>query len=328
MEGNIKRLLEEKDALSNIKKQLAELTKEQEKNGQISEEQKRIRLELSKAEIEHKQSISTLQRRINTDAKLDSAVSESMDQLSQSLGRMRSVYRSLTSEERNSPFGKSLLDNIQKLDYELKKLDASIGNHQRNVGNYSSALDNLSSAMDGALDAASALPGPIGAAASGIKTLTKASLAFIATPVGVALAAIVAALAVLSSWFTRTEEGQNALNVASAYFKQTLDSILDVVDDVGEWLFNAFTKPKEALQDLSDFLEDQVMVRLKALGKMGEAVVKIFSKNYKQGFADLGNAWLEQITGIEDAGKKALKFVDENNEKAQKRAALAERENK
>ena len=105
--------------------------------------------------------------------------------------------------------------------------------------------------------------------------------------------AIVAALAVLSSWFTRTEEGQNALNVASAYFKQTLDSILDVVDDVGEWLFNAFTKPKEALQDLSDFLEDQVMVRLKALGKMGEAVVKIFSKNYKQGFADLGNAWLE-----------------------------------
>ncbi|MEQ3166073.1 hypothetical protein AAA214_23330 [Parabacteroides goldsteinii] len=327
LEDNIKRLLEEKDALSNIKKQLAELTKEQEKNGQISEEQKRIRLELSKAEIEHKQSISTLQRRINTDAKLDSAVSESMDQLSQSLGRMRSVYRSLTSEERNSPFGKSLLDNIQKLDSELKKLDASIGNHQRNVGNYSSALDNLSSAMDGALDAASALPGPIGAAASGIKTLTKASLAFIATPVGAALAAIVAALAVLSSWFTRTEEGQNALNVASAYFKQTLDSILDVVDDVGEWLFNAFTKPKEALQDLSDFLEDQVMVRLKSLGRMGEAIMKIFSRDYKQGFADLGNAWLEQITGIEDAGKKALKFAAETNKKAKEGSALAKREN-
>lgn len=328
LENNVTRLLRERAALDDVKKQLADLTKEEKANGKATEEQKRLRTELSKAEMEHKQSISSLRRSIENDIKLNQAAEGSMDQMAQALGRMRATYRSLNAEERNSTFGKSLLKSIQELDTEIKKLDASIGNHQRNVGNYSSALDNLSSAMDGALDAASALPGSIGAAASGIKTLTKVSLAFIATPVGAALAAIVAALAVLSSWFTRTEEGQNALNVASAYFKQTLDSILDVVDDVGEWLFNAFTKPKEALQDLSDFLEDQVMVRLKALGKAGEAIMKIFSGDYKQGFVDLGNAWLEHITGIEDAGKKALKFVDENNEKAQKRAALAERENK
>lgn len=328
LENNVTRLLRERAALDDVKKQLADLTKEEKANGKATEEQKRLRTELSKAELEHKQSISSLRRYIENDIKLNQAAEGSMDQMAQALGRMRATYRSLNAEERNSTFGRSLLKSIQELDTEIKKLDASIGNHQRNVGNYSSALDNLSSAMDGALDAASALPGPIGAAASGIKTLTKASLAFIATPIGAALAAIVAALAVLSSWFTRTEEGQNALNVSSAYFKQILDSILDVVDDVGEWLFNAFTKPKEALQDLSDFLKDQVMVRLKALGKAGEAIMKIFSGDYKQGFADLGNAWLEHITGIEDAGKKALKFVDENNEKAQKRAALAERENK
>lgn len=328
LENNVTRLLRERAALDDVKKQLADLTKEEKANGKATEEQKRLRTELSKAEMEHKQSISSLRRSIENDIKLNQAAEGSMDQMAQALGRMRATYRSLNAEERNSTFGKSLLKSIQELDTEIKKLDASIGNHQRNVGDYSSALDNLSSTMDSALDAASALPGPIGAAASGIKTLTKVSLAFIATPVGAALAAIVAALAVLSSWFTRTEEGQNALNVASAYFKQTLDSILDVVDDVGEWLFNAFTKPKEALQDLSDFLEDQVMVRLKALGKAGEAIMKIFSGDYKQGFVDLGNAWLEHITGIEDAGKKALKFVDENNEKAQKRAALAERENK
>lgn len=328
LENNVTRLLRERAALDDVKKQLADLTKEEKANGKATEEQKRLRTELSKAEMEHKQSISSLRRSIENDIKLNQAAEGSMDQMAQALGRMRATYRSLNAEERNSTFGKSLLKSIQELDTEIKKLDASIGNHQRNVGNYSSALDNLSSAMDSTLDAASALPGPIGAAASGIKTLTKVSLAFIATPVGAALAAIVAALAVLSSWFTRTEEGQNALNVASAYFKQTLDSILDVVDDVGEWLFNAFTKPKEALQDLSDFLEDQVMVRLKALGKAGEAIMKIFSGDYKQGFVDLGNAWLEHITGIEDAGEKALKFVDENNEKAQKRAALAERENK
>lgn len=327
LENNVTRLLRERAALDDVKKQLADLTKEEKANGKATEEQKRLRTELSKAELEHKQSISSLRRYIENDIKLNQAAEGSMDQMAQALGRMRATYRSLNAEERNSTFGRSLLKSIQELDTEIKKLDASIGNHQRNVGNYSSALDNLSSAMDGALDAASALPGPIGAAASGIKTLTKASLAFIATPVGAALAAIVAALAVLSSWFTRTEEGQNALNVASAYFKQTLDSILDVVDDVGEWLFNAFTKPKEALQDLSGFLEDQVMVRLKALGKAGEAIMKIFSGDYKQGFVDLGNAWLEHITGIEDAGKKALKFAAETNKKAKEGSALAKREN-
>lgn len=328
LENNVTRLLRERAALDDVKKQLADLTKEEKANGKATEEQKRLRTELSKAEMEHKQSISSLRRSIENDIKLNQAAEGSMDQMAQALGRMRATYRSLNAEERNSTFGKSLLKSIQELDTGIKKLDASIGNHQRNVGNYSSALDNLFSAMDGALDAASALPGPIGAAASGIKTLTKVSLAFIATPVGAALAAIVAALAVLSSWFTRTEEGQNALNVASAYFKQTLDSILDVVDDVGEWLFNAFTKPKEALQDLSDFLEDQVMVRLKSLGRMGEAIMKIFSGDLKGGAADFGNAWLEMHTGIENAGKKAMKFIDENNEKAKKRAALAERENK
>lgn len=327
LENNVTRLLRERAALDDVKKQLADLTKEEKANGKATEEQKRLRTELSKAELEHKQSISSLRRYIENDIKLNQAAEGSMDQMAQALGRMRATYRSLNAEERNSTFGKSLLKSIQELDTEIKKLDASIGNHQRNVGNYSSALDNLSSAMNGALDAASALPGPIGAAASGIKTLTKASLAFIATPIGAALAAIVAALAVLSSWFTRTEEGQNALNVSSAYFKQTLDSILDVVDDVGEWLFNAFTKPKEALQDLSDFLKDQVMVRLKALGKAGEAIMKIFSGDYKQGFADLGNAWLEHITGIEDAGKKALKFAAETNKKAKEGSALAKREN-
>lgn len=328
LDNNITRLLRERAALDEVKKRLSDLNKEEKASGKASEEQKKLRTELTKAELEHKQSISSLRRVVENDIKLNQAAIGSMDQMSQALGRMKSVYRSLNAEERSSSFGKSLLDAIQKLDPEIKKLDATIGNHQRNVGNYSSALDNLSSAMDGALDAASLLPGPIGSAASSIKGLTKASLAFIATPIGAVIAGVVAALALMSSWFNRTEEGQNALNVSSAYFKQTLDSILDVVDDLGEWLYNAFTKPKEALQDLSDFLEDQIMVRLKSFAKMGESIMKIFSGDFKEGASEFGSAWLEQITGIENAGEKAMKFIDETTDKAKKRADLAERENK
>lgn len=177
------------------------------------------------------------------------------------------------------------------------------------------------------LNAIQSIPGPVGQVATSIKTLTKASLTFIATPIGAVLAAISAGLAALTSWFNRTEEGQNALNVASAYFKQTLDSVLDVVDDVGEWLYKAFTKPKEALTDLTDFLEGQVMNRLKAVEKMGESIWKIFSGDFSGGLSGLGNAYLQGITGIEDAGSKLSSFIDETNKKAEQRMAIAEKQN-
>ena len=177
------------------------------------------------------------------------------------------------------------------------------------------------------LNAIQGIPGPIGQAVSGVKSLTKASLAFIATPLGAILALLSAGLAALTSWFNRTEEGQNALNVASAYFKQTLDSILDVVDDAGECIWKAFTKPKEALIDLVDFLEGQVMNRLKAFGKMGEAIWKMFSGDIREGGGDWNNAWLQGVTGVEDAGKKVSTFMDDTNQKAQKRMKIAKRQN-
>lgn len=327
-QNNITRLMREQAALASVKKELADLTKEEKNSGKVTQEQKQRRTDLVNAEFEHKQSIAALQQIIKNDVKLNQEAEGSYARLSLSLEKMKKVYKGLGEEAQNSSFGVSLQKQIESTDKKLKEFGKTIGESQRNVGNYPDVWNQFAQSADGALDAVSALPGPLGEAASGIKGITKASLAFIATPVGAVIAAIVAALAVLSSWFTRTEEGQNALNVSSAYFKQTLDSILDVVDDLGEWLYNAFTKPKEALQDLSDFLEDQVMVRLKSLGRMGEAVMKIFSGDLKGGAADFGNAWLEQITGIENAGQKAVKFIEEINEKAQKRAVLADRENK
>ena len=66
-----------------------------------------------------------------------------MDEMSQSLGRMRMAYRQLTEQERNSKFGQDLLKNIQVADAQIKQLDATIGNHQREVGNYKQKWDGL-----------------------------------------------------------------------------------------------------------------------------------------------------------------------------------------
>ncbi len=91
----------------------------------------------------HKAALTEYRQRLNADMRIDKAVPTSMNAISASLGRMRSAYRALSEEQRNSPFGQELLASIKQADSEIKELDATIGNHQRNVGNYVSGWNGL-----------------------------------------------------------------------------------------------------------------------------------------------------------------------------------------
>lgn len=326
LNNNIVRLLSEKQALATVKKELSELSKEEKASGKVTEENRKRKIELTQAEFEYKQSISQLEKTIKTDIKLNQAAEGSMSRLSLSLQRMKSLLRNEGSLDKT--FVSALEKEIKLADSRLKEFEKSMGEYNRNVGNYPDLFKELSSSLSGISEATSLLPGPLGRATSSMHGLTAASLRFLATPLGAALAAIAAALATVASWFKRTQEGEEALNITSAYFKQTLESILDVVDNVGEWLYKAFTKPKDAAKDLVDFLEGQVMNRLNALGVMGESVMKIFSGDFSGGLKGIADAVAQAVTGIEKPINEASKFADDVIEKANKRAALADRENK
>jgi hypothetical protein len=155
--------------------------------------------------------------------------------------------------------------------------------------------------------------------------MTSASMRFIATPIGVVIAAIAAGLMALTSWFRRTEEGQNSLAKASGYFKQILDGLLDVVDKVGKFIYKAFTDPKEALSDLVDFLKGQVIYRFEALGKMASAIGKMFTKDWKEGLTEMGNAMLQFQLGVDDAGAKLARWGWEMADNARKRAEIEDK---
>ncbi len=59
------------------------------------------------------------------------------DKLSNKLNRLRKEYKDLAvSEKASTKEAQDLLDEIQKLDRQLKDVDASAGQFQRNVGNY------------------------------------------------------------------------------------------------------------------------------------------------------------------------------------------------
>lgn len=140
---NIKRMIDEQNAIRLINEEIKKLTKSQTGNSTLTNTQQKRLEQLNNSLLTHKAALSDVRQTLMNNVKLENAATTSMNGLSQSLSRMRIAYRELTEEERNSPFGKELLASIQQADAKIKELDATIGNHQRNVGNYAKGYNGL-----------------------------------------------------------------------------------------------------------------------------------------------------------------------------------------
>lgn len=246
---------------------------------------------------------ANLQNQVGKEIELNKLVSGSIAEMTERLNRLKEEYKNLSAAERASTGGQL----------------------QREMTELSKSITEAETANMGFIDSLKAAPGPIGSTVSGIERMTSASMRFIATPIGVVIAAIAAGLMALTSWFRRTEEGQNSLAKASGYFKQILDGLLDVVDKVGKFIYKAFTDPKEALSDLVDFLKGQVIYRFEALGKMASAIGKMFTKDWKEGLTEMGNAMLQFQLGVDDAGAKLARWGWEMADNARKRAEIEDK---
>ena len=143
-EKNIKRMVEEMNAIRLINAEIKKITKSQGEYSSLSSAQRKRLEQLNNSLLTHKEALAEVRQTLNNNVKLDNVAATSMKGLSQSLSRMRIAYRELTEEERNSPFGKELLASINQADAKIKELDATIGNHQRNVGNYGKQWNGLS----------------------------------------------------------------------------------------------------------------------------------------------------------------------------------------
>lgn len=74
--------------------------------------------------------------------KANMSSSDAYGNMSQQLELLKTAYKRLSEEGRNSDFGKEMEASIQNLDAHLKDLAANMGEFQRNVGNYAIAGQN------------------------------------------------------------------------------------------------------------------------------------------------------------------------------------------
>lgn len=71
----------------------------------------------------------------------------SMNEMSAELSKLKAMYRNLTTEERNSEFGQSILQRAGQLNTTLLDLEKEYGQFGRQVGNYEIAGQSLKSAL-------------------------------------------------------------------------------------------------------------------------------------------------------------------------------------
>lgn len=141
---NIEQIEQLKAANRGLKAQYDALNKAEQNGFALTDKQIARRTSLSLTYEENKQAISRMRQEVANQIKLEQVAHGSIDEMSQALARMRTVYRSLNEGERGNTFGQNLLKNIQALDTKIKELDASMGVHARNVGNYAFGWNGLS----------------------------------------------------------------------------------------------------------------------------------------------------------------------------------------
>lgn len=181
---------------------------------------------------------------------------------------------------------------------------------------YSDQLKNSSKITSKYAEAFKLLPQPIQNAVNATKSLTKAAAAFIATPLGLILGALVLSYKAVTFWANNSAEGQVAFARSSAYLEGILKKLQNTAMSIGKSIYNIFDDPKQAAKDFGQSILDNVTGRFKAVGKGWQSIMKIFSGEFKEGINGTLDSFVQMTTGVEDVSKKVSGYVTESEKMA------------
>ena len=240
---------------------------------------------------------------LNASTKALLAAKGSYVEMSQTLGQLRNAYRQLSKEQREGTVGTEMLGQIKLLDAELKEVDASMGNFQRNVGGYEEALKQVLPPQAGLiidLGKLSVEGGGIPSLFTGMKDsivgMTKAAIAFMATPLGMVLTALAAAAGAAFALFNaRNKEIEKQAEASAEALEKQKEQMerfdLEISREVE--LLRADGKEQEANALARRSVTD-------AMNKAQQAVDE-YREKYNQMSAKEQKANAETLKGYEDA---------------------------
>lgn len=331
---------------SDIKKlenSLEDLQKEQRKLNTESEESSSRNADLTAQ-------IAALTAQINANQKALSDVSASrgqeitqLSQLGDRLAATAALYERLGKEGQNSVVGQKLAKEMADLRSEQEKTKKSTDDATKSTQNYDKAAQNLivsSRSLTGRLVdmAKSAGEGSLsfGALASSVGSLTRALLKFLASPVGLVLAAIAAAVGVATFAFNqlgdaiaRNEDRSRAWQKAIAPFTAAVNVTKKAFGDLAEELTNFGGALTQSLIQLDAWVISLFAGRdaskaytdaITAQNELIEAQISLVN-NQRAAEIDLANNRARQTE------LNAVVYDKENQTIADRRAAISELRN-
>ena len=137
----------------------------------------------------------------------------------------------------------------------------------------------------------------LGSMTKGVIGLTRATLAFLATPLGVVLAAIAAIFALVANAMNRSEESTNKITKIFTIFSGVVNKLLSFLEPLGDFIINGLVAGFELLGEIAD----------RTLGLLASALA---------------------FLGFDDAAASVAGFTDELREAAETAERLANLEAK
>jgi AcrR family transcriptional regulator len=203
---------------------------------------------------------------------------------------------------------KQLNAQIDKNTAMIKANVSAIEQQKINIGNYKSALDGVHPALG-------KMAVGLDAGVNGLKGMSFAAKAFIATGIGAIIAAVGLALGALIKYFQGSEEGQNRLNKIMAVGSAIFEQFLNIVEAVGEAVFNAINDPQQALKDFGNLVKENIVNRLVGLleliPKLGKAIGLLFEGKFVEAGQVAFDAMAKVTLGVEGATMKIVTMIDE-----------------
>jgi hypothetical protein len=275
-----------------LEKQVKDGTKTQEEaTAEIIENNKKVET-LKKANFGLKDEIKDLNKERASAVKATKLQSNSLDALRKKVADQKKELNGLnTATEEGRKRFDELTAELEKNNSQITELDQSAGDYKTTIGQYANELG-------GAIGGTQVFGTTLG----GVFDMVKAN----------PIIFLVSALAGLVAMFKETQSGAEFFRKTGAAVNTIFGVMSDVVEALGNKIIKAFTDPKQALIDIKNSIEENVVFYfsefipnaidkvIDGFGLLGEAAKKIFEGDFTGALETAGEAALKLGDGITD----------------------------
>lgn len=334
----IKAIAEYQTKIDKAKEAEAKL-KEQLKAGDIKRQQYNEEMAASKAYINDcNDSIRVITKTMQNQLKQEKAQENSLVSLRAKLSNLTAEYDALSEAERKGASGTELKNKINEVTDALKGAEEETQRYYRNVGNYKEAIMEAANANIPFVQQINAMVTALGGVRnylSGVKTemltvsttttgwikvLKLLKVALLGTGIGV----LIVALGSLVSWFTKTQKGVEAANKIMGALSATVNVLIDRAGKLGSALVNLFTGNfKQAGNDAKSIfagIGDEIVNETKQAWKLAEVLNEIDKREVMLSMSRAANR--AEIEKLKKAADDQTLSTQERIKAAEKAAAM------